>query len=134
MVLQDSWILKILSNSPLNDRFRINPYPVVNFGTLAICTEKTMYLNIENIGRFPLRYSVQLIYQHPSVIYMTKMLQDDFGEKMDLAEKRQKPKKGKKSSRNETEYLLLFFFYSRYNFTRIYCHKSTKKGDEQISK
>ncbi|KAK9306551.1 hypothetical protein QLX08_002752 [Tetragonisca angustula] len=78
-------------------RFRINPYPAVNFGTLAICTEKTMYLNIENIGRFPLRYFIQLIYQHPSVIYMTKRLQDDFGEK------RQKPKKGKKSSRNETK-------------------------------
>lgn len=45
---------------------------MVNFGTLPICTEKTMYINIENTGKFPLHYFFRLV-EHPSVMYMTKL-------------------------------------------------------------
>lgn len=109
--LEYSWILRIPWNSPLNyDRFRINPYPVVNFGALAMCTEKTMYLNIENIGKFPLHYSIRLLHKHPSVMYMTKPLPKEFPKKTSLAERRTTSKKGKKSARSvktETKYYIL---------------------------
>ncbi|XP_043589559.1 hydrocephalus-inducing protein-like isoform X1 [Bombus pyrosoma] len=98
----------VIAEIPLNvslvayyTRFRINPYPVVNFGALAICTEKTMYLNIENIGKFPLHYSIRLLHKHPSVMYMTKALPKEFPKKStSLAEKRTTSKKGKKSARS----------------------------------
>lgn len=45
---------------------------MVNFGTMAICTEKTMYINIENTGKFPLHYFLRLM-EHPSMVYMTKL-------------------------------------------------------------
>ncbi|XP_048264436.1 LOW QUALITY PROTEIN: hydrocephalus-inducing protein [Bombus terrestris] len=97
----------VIAEIPLNvslvayyTRFRINPYPVVNFGALAMCTEKTMYLNIENIGKFPLHYSIRLLHKHPSVMYMTKALPKEFPKKTSLAERRTTSKKGKKSARS----------------------------------
>lgn len=47
---------------------------------MAICTEKTMYINIENTGKFPLHYFLQLV-EHPSVIYMTKLWPLEIGKK-----------------------------------------------------
>ncbi|XP_017794375.1 PREDICTED: hydrocephalus-inducing protein homolog [Habropoda laboriosa] len=81
-------------------RFRIYPYPVVNFGTLSICTEKTMYLNIENTGKFPLNYFIQLSYRHPSVIYMSNTTTEEVNRRQSVARKRVS-KKGTKSARSE---------------------------------
>ncbi|XP_026670111.1 hydrocephalus-inducing protein-like [Ceratina calcarata] len=97
----------VIAEIPLNisfvayyTRFRVYPFPVVNFGTLAVCSEKTMYLNIENTGKFPLQYTIQLLYKHPSVLYMSnRPLDEDTVKKNELekhAEK--KSKKGKKKS------------------------------------
>ncbi|KAI4504415.1 hypothetical protein M0802_000886 [Mischocyttarus mexicanus] len=42
------------------NRFNLNPYPDINFGTIPICTKKIMYLDIENTGGFTFRYSIQI--------------------------------------------------------------------------
>nr|XP_012152505.1 PREDICTED: hydrocephalus-inducing protein homolog [Megachile rotundata] len=57
-------------------RFRVSPYPTVDFGTLAICTEKTMYLDIENTGKYQLHYTIFNPLKHPSVFYMSQSVKD----------------------------------------------------------
>ncbi|XP_043487241.1 hydrocephalus-inducing protein-like [Polistes fuscatus] len=42
------------------NRFHLNPYPEINFGTIPICTKKIMYLDIENTGGFAFRYSIRI--------------------------------------------------------------------------
>lgn len=54
-------------------RFRVYPYNEINFASLSICTKKTLYLNIENIGQFPLHYSIKIASKHPSVDYMAEI-------------------------------------------------------------
>ncbi|XP_017761798.1 PREDICTED: LOW QUALITY PROTEIN: hydrocephalus-inducing protein-like [Eufriesea mexicana] len=85
-------------------RFRINPYPIINFGTLPICSEKTMYLNIENIGSFPLHYSIQLRYRHPSTVYMSQMWPEDPQKRQNTPEKGTSRKgRSVRSSKTETK-------------------------------
>nr|XP_031837905.1 hydrocephalus-inducing protein-like [Nomia melanderi] len=57
-------------------RFQLHPYPSMDFGTMAICTEKTMYLNIENTGKFPLHYTIRLTGKHPSMLYLRQTTED----------------------------------------------------------
>ena len=40
------------------DRFRLDPFPELNFGTVGIYKRKTMYLNVENTGKLPLQFTV----------------------------------------------------------------------------
>ncbi|XP_011879966.1 PREDICTED: hydrocephalus-inducing protein-like [Vollenhovia emeryi] len=55
-------------------RFRVYPCNEINFTSLGICTKKTLYLNVENIGQFPLHYSIKTApVKHPSVTYMTEI-------------------------------------------------------------
>ncbi|XP_039306783.1 hydrocephalus-inducing protein homolog [Solenopsis invicta] len=54
-------------------RFRVYPYNEINFSSLGICTKKTLYLNVENIGQFPLYYSIKSPIKHPSVDYMIEI-------------------------------------------------------------
>lgn len=76
---------------------------MINFGTLAICSEKTMYLNIENIGKFPLRYSIQVSLRHPSAVYMSQLWPEDPQKRLAGPEKASS-RKGKRSVRsNRTE-------------------------------
>nr|XP_034173204.1 hydrocephalus-inducing protein homolog isoform X3 [Osmia lignaria] len=77
-------------------RFRVHPYPLIDFGTLAICTEKTMYLNIENTGKYQLCYTIFNPLKHPSVLYMSQTAKQVAA---DSAEKWSKRKK--KSPRND---------------------------------
>jgi len=54
-------------------RFRIYPNEI-NFASLGICTKKTLYLNVENVGQFPFHYSIKIApIKHPSVGYMTEV-------------------------------------------------------------
>ncbi|XP_076763005.1 hydrocephalus-inducing protein [Xylocopa sonorina] len=95
-------------------RCRVHPYPTIDFGTLAICTEKTIYLNIENTGKFPLHYSIQLLHKYPSVMYMSRLWTDDLEKELTSKRKKAASRKGKRSSRtdktevrNESERLTL---------------------------
>ncbi|XP_036144321.1 LOW QUALITY PROTEIN: hydrocephalus-inducing protein [Monomorium pharaonis] len=59
-----------------NRCFRVRIYPgnEINFSSLGICTKKTLYLNVENIGQFPLHYFIKTApIRHPSVSYMTEI-------------------------------------------------------------
>ncbi|XP_014477569.1 PREDICTED: hydrocephalus-inducing protein homolog [Dinoponera quadriceps] len=59
-------------------RFRVYPYPEINFTSIGVCTEKTMHLHVENIGQFPLHYFIQETpISHPSVAYMTQVKKED---------------------------------------------------------
>ncbi|XP_076659704.1 hydrocephalus-inducing protein homolog [Halictus rubicundus] len=78
-------------------RFRVDPYPLMNFGTMAICTEKTMYLSIENTGKFPLHYTVQLTQRHPSMLYQSRAVKDVPRKKKTLTARTAASKKSKKS-------------------------------------
>ncbi|CAL7939802.1 unnamed protein product [Xylocopa violacea] len=82
-------------------RCRIHPYPTIDFGTLAMCTEKTIYFNIENTGKFPLHYSIQVLHKYPSVMYMSKLWTDDVEKEMTLKKKKAVSKKGKRSPRSD---------------------------------
>ncbi|KYN44368.1 Hydrocephalus-inducing protein [Trachymyrmex septentrionalis] len=53
-------------------KFRIYPYEI-NFSSLGICTKKTLYLNVENVGEFPLHYSIVTSIKYPSIAYMTEI-------------------------------------------------------------
>ncbi|XP_076237948.1 hydrocephalus-inducing protein-like [Calliopsis andreniformis] len=87
-------------------RYNINPYPVMDFGSLAVCTEKTMHLSIENTGKFPFHYSIYVQDRHPSVMYMTY---DTLGKNQSSKGKSSKSKKGKnpgKSGKADTELMV----------------------------
>ncbi|XP_011066010.1 PREDICTED: hydrocephalus-inducing protein-like [Acromyrmex echinatior] len=53
-------------------KFRIYPYNEINFCSLGICTKKTLYLNVENVGEFPLHYSIVTPVKHPFIAYMSE--------------------------------------------------------------
>ncbi|XP_076283506.1 hydrocephalus-inducing protein [Lasioglossum baleicum] len=78
-------------------RFRIYPYPLMDFGTMAICTEKTMFLNIENTGKFPLHYAVYLSSRHPSMLYQSQIQKDVTRKKKTLTARTTASKRSKKS-------------------------------------
>ncbi|XP_066585112.1 hydrocephalus-inducing protein homolog [Prorops nasuta] len=65
-------------------RFRIYPSNRVNFGSLGICTRKTMYLNIENIGHFPLHYSIHAVPDtQPAPHYVTQYKKESLSDRRD---------------------------------------------------
>ncbi|XP_015436069.1 PREDICTED: hydrocephalus-inducing protein-like [Dufourea novaeangliae] len=78
-------------------RFRVYPYPSVDFGTMALCTEKTMYLNIENTGKFTLRYTIRISRSHPSMLYRNQMSNEGSRKKKSLTARTTASKKSKKS-------------------------------------
>lgn len=70
----------------------------MNFGTLAIYSEKTMYLNIENIGKFRLQYTIDISNRKLPTIYMVQILDIDVQKKQSLTSKKSSSKKGKNPS------------------------------------
>lgn len=55
-------------------KFRVYPYTEINFASLGICTKKTLYLNVENVGQFPFHYSIKTTpVKHPSTDYMIEI-------------------------------------------------------------
>ncbi|XP_053973139.1 hydrocephalus-inducing protein-like [Hylaeus volcanicus] len=82
-------------------RFQVDPYPLMDFGSLAICTEKTMYLNVENIGKFPLHYSIRVTGKHPSIIYMTQVTKAAPRKKANLTARTNTSKAAKRSARGK---------------------------------
>ncbi|XP_033221021.1 hydrocephalus-inducing protein homolog [Belonocnema kinseyi] len=72
-------------------RFRLHPFPELNFGTVGIHKRKIMYLNVENTGKFTLHFTVSSPGLK-SPLHSTKGKKKDF----DLISKRDK-----KSPRHE---------------------------------
>ncbi|KAG5334606.1 HYDIN protein, partial [Acromyrmex charruanus] len=64
-------------------KFRIYPYNEINFCSLGICTKKTLYLNVENVGKFPLHYSIVTPINHPFIAYMSEIKIENVIEKND---------------------------------------------------
>ncbi|XP_043251741.1 hydrocephalus-inducing protein-like [Colletes gigas] len=82
-------------------RFQVHPYPLMDFGPMAVCTETTMYLNVENTGKFPLHYSIRVASKHPSVIYMSQTTKADSRKKQNLTARTNTSKMGKRSIRSK---------------------------------
>lgn len=67
-------MFEIVLNISSKYRFRVYPYNEINFASISICTKKTLYLNIENIGQFPLHYSIKTApIKQLSVSYMAEI-------------------------------------------------------------
>ncbi|KAM0731376.1 Hydrocephalus-inducing protein [Formica fusca] len=85
-------------------RFRIYPYPEINFASLGICTKKMMYLNVENTGEFLLCYFIEIApIKHPSNLYMTEIklenaIKTDLDKTSDMPMKRDKLRIDKKTT------------------------------------
>ncbi|XP_011690792.1 PREDICTED: hydrocephalus-inducing protein-like [Wasmannia auropunctata] len=73
-------------------RFRIYPHNEINFGSLGICTKKILYLNVENVGQFPLHYSIKTTpVKYPSAVYMTEnIIKEDHDKSTETSTKKAK--------------------------------------------
>lgn len=96
---------------------------------MAICTEKTMYINIENTGKFPLHYFLQLV-EHPSVIYMTKLWPLEIGKKKPIITEvlTKKTRRGIRTDKYASFFLffLLFIIYIYLLYIGLLCRNRKK--------
>ncbi|KAK2576816.1 hypothetical protein KPH14_005450 [Odynerus spinipes] len=81
-ILDANQLTTIVAEFPLTvsllayyNTFRLKPYPVINFGTVALCTKTTMYLDIENTGSFPFHYTIQV--PQPSIFHAINTKRDE---------------------------------------------------------
>ncbi|KYQ52600.1 Hydrocephalus-inducing protein [Trachymyrmex zeteki] len=91
-------------------KFRIYPYNEINFSSLGICTKKTLYLNVENVGKFPLHYSIVTPIKHPFIEYMTEIrtesvIKKDHDKSTDTSTRKDKSQIKKSDDRNTQEFI-----------------------------
>ncbi|XP_012054801.1 PREDICTED: hydrocephalus-inducing protein-like [Atta cephalotes] len=90
-------------------KFRIYPYDEINFFSLGICTKKTLYLNVENVGKFALHYSIVTPIKHPVIAYKTEIktenvIKKNHDKSIDTSTRKNKSQIKKSDDKNKQEF------------------------------